>query len=393
MRYTKGLFGFSADPMTFGHLDVIQKSLAECETLVVLIANNPKKEASYIFSLEERAALTRRAIQTLPKDLQSRITVMTTSGLLIDTYLTEHCDVIVRGIRNSHDELFENEQRSLYTVMLPALADRFLYIEADPAYSAISSSWVKELVRSNVDVSGLVPVSVKAALEFRLHQQQFIGITGPIASGKTTKAKELVELLRSQNTEAHHIAIDDLVRALYTEDSLGAQAVRERIITHFGNTVGTENGTAINTTELTRAVFSGSAEEVATCRMYIEQLTAPHVMRLFRKRIHDLSGIIFVEWSDYVSQNLLPLVNNTVVLVDTPLETREQYAAKRGLDIALFQKINDAQKSAAEIDRLVAQSSADTGFGRCIVMNPEISVDEIVKHILSIQSPLFTQSS
>lgn len=393
MHYKKGLFGFSADPITLGHLDVIQKSLVECETLVVLVANNPKKSADYIFSLEERAALTRSAIETLPQELQSRIMVVTTPGLLIDAYLTQHCDVIVRGIRNSHDELFENEQRSLYTVMLPILSDRFLYIEADPAYSAISSSWVKELVRLHVDVSALVPLVVKAALEFRLHEQKFIGITGPIASGKTTTATALVSHLESLLVDAHHIAIDDLVRTLYTEDSLGAQAVRDQIIARFGSVVAKNSGAAINTAELARTLFTGDAENIAANRMFVEQLTAPHIMRLFREHIHGVSGVLFVEWSNYLSQNLLPLVNNTVILLDTDLETRQAYAAKRGLDAELFQTMNQTQKNAKEIHEAITESCAAYRYGRCIVMNPETPVDEIVDQILSIQSLPFTQSS
>ena len=393
MHYKKGLFGFSADPITLGHLDVIQKSLVECETLVVLVANNPKKSADYIFSLEERAALTRSAIETLPQDLQARITVVTTPGLLIDVYLTENCDAIVRGIRNSHDELFENEQRSLYTVMLPALSDRFLYIEADPAYSAISSSWVKELVRSHVDVSALVPLTVKAALEFRLHEQKFIGITGPIASGKTTVAGALVSHLESLLIDAHHIAIDDLVRTLYAEDSLGAQAVRDQIIACFGNTVADRGGAAINTAALTRAVFAGNAETIAANRLFLEQLTAPHIMRLFRERIHGLSGILFVEWSDYLSQNLLPLLNNTIILIDTPYETRVQYATKRGIDPTLFETINQTQKSAAEMHEYIANSCANDAYGRCIVMSSETPKDEIIDQILAIQSLPFPQGS
>ena len=393
MQYKKGLFGFSADPITLGHLDVIQKSLLECETLVVLIANNPKKEAEYTFSLEERTVLTAAAIETLPQELQSRITVISTPGLLVDVYLTENCDVIVRGIRNSHDELFENEQRSLYTIMLPALSNRFLYIEADAAYSAISSSWVKELVRSHVDVSALVPLNVKAALEFRLHEQKFIGITGPIASGKTTAATTLVDRLKESLIDAHHIAIDDLVRTLYKEDSLGAQAVRNQIIARFGSAVAKDSDTTINTTELTRALFSGNAEEIAKNRMFIEKLTAPHVMRLFRERIRGLSGMILVEWSDYLSQNLLPLVNNTVILLDTDLKTRERYATKRGLEETLFQTINQTQKSAADMHDFITRSSTEYGYGRCIVMNPETPIDEMVDRILSIQSLPFTQSS
>ncbi len=393
MRYKKGLFGFSADPITLGHLHVIEKSLEQCETLVVLVANNPKKEAAYTFSLEERAALTAAAIETLPQDLQSRITVISTSGLLVDVYLTEHCDVIVRGIRNSHDELVENEQRSLYTIMLPELSDRFLYIEADQAYSAISSSWAKELVRSHVDISALVPLNVKAALEFRLHEQKFIGITGPIASGKTTAATTLVHQLKESLIDAHHIAIDDLVRALYTEDSLGAQAARDQIITRFGSTVEKDSGTAINTAELARALFSGSLEDIATHRSFVEELTAPHITRLFRERIRGLAGIILVEWSDYLSQNPLSLVNNTVILLDTDLKTRKRYAAKRGLEETLFQTINQIQKSAAEMHELITQSSTEYGRGRCIVMNPETPVDEIIDQILSIQSLPFTQSS
>ncbi len=390
MRYKKGLFGFSADPITLGHLDVIQKSLEHCEKLVVLVANNPKKKAEYTFSLEERDALTRATIETLPHELQTRITVITTPGLLIDVYLTEDCDVIVRGIRNSHDELFENEQRSLYTVMLPTLSDRFLYIEANPVYSAISSSWVKELVRSHVDVSALVPLVVKAALEFRIHEQKFIGVTGPIASGKTTAARALVNHLTNLSIDAHHIAIDDLVRALYEEDSLGAQAVRNQIIARFGQDIAEHNNTAINTHALTRALFSGTPETVAEHRAFLETLTAPHVMRLFRNAVHGKSGFFFVEWSDYVSQNLLPLVNNTVILIDTDDDTRAHYATQRGIEPELFAAINNTQRTTAEMHTFIQHAHTAGTHGRCIVMNQETPEDAVIEHILSIQSLPFT---
>jgi pantetheine-phosphate adenylyltransferase len=145
------VFPGSFDPVTTGHVDLIQRASRMFDRLVVGVLVNSAKQP--LFSKEERVAMLREI--TVDQD---NIEVSSFEGLLVDFVKEQHADAIVRGLRTPGD--FEYE--------LPlAQANHKLSVQADtiflasaPEYSYISSSAVRELLRYQADISGYVPETV-----------------------------------------------------------------------------------------------------------------------------------------------------------------------------------------------------------------------------------------
>lgn len=142
------VFPGSFDPVTCGHMDLIQRASRMFDRLVIGILVNSAK--SPLFTMEERA----RMLKELTKEYDN-IEVCAFQGLLVDFVRQQNAVAIVRGLRSCGD--FEYE--------LPwAQANHAIYERADtvflataPEHSYISSSAVKELLRYQADVSGMVP--------------------------------------------------------------------------------------------------------------------------------------------------------------------------------------------------------------------------------------------
>ena len=148
----------SFDPITNGHLDLIQRGSRLAGKLVVAILRNRAK--SSLFSVEERAEMLREVVQPYPN-----VEVDSFDGLLADYAKERHANLIFRGIRAISD--YENElQMALMNRRLcPEVETVFLM--AGEAYSFVSSHMIKEVVSLGGDVAGLVPPIVASRLAGR----------------------------------------------------------------------------------------------------------------------------------------------------------------------------------------------------------------------------------
>ncbi|MEX2421688.1 MAG: pantetheine-phosphate adenylyltransferase [Actinomycetota bacterium] len=147
------------DPVTNGHLDIIERASMRFEALVVGVLDNPAKEP--LFTAEERVGLLKEATQGLPN-----VEVEAFSGLLVDHVTRRGQDVVVvKGLRALTD--FE------YEIQMAQMNHRLagvetLFMTTSPQWSFLSSSLVKEVARFGGDVSGLVPSPVAERLAERL---------------------------------------------------------------------------------------------------------------------------------------------------------------------------------------------------------------------------------
>jgi pantetheine-phosphate adenylyltransferase len=147
------------DPVTNGHLDIIERAAARFDALVVGVLDNPAKEP--LFNAEERVGLLKEATQRL-----SNVEVEAFSGLLVDHVTRRGPDVVVvKGLRAVTD--FE------YEIQMAQMNHRLagvetLFMTTSPQWSFLSSSLVKEVSRFGGDVSGLVPPAVAERLTERL---------------------------------------------------------------------------------------------------------------------------------------------------------------------------------------------------------------------------------
>src|SRR5688572_1385691 len=287
----RGLVALSADPATFGHLDLIARSAAKCRELVVLVANNDRKLGSYCFPLAERTAMVERAVGEAGI---GNVRVVGSSGLLVDVYLREGCDRLFRGVRNEKDVDYEEEQAQLNRMILPALDGRIEYVEAARDLKLVSSTLVKAFVDLYLDVDKFVPMFVKRMLEEKRLEQKRITVTGGIAVGKSWVAAELASQAAAAGPAAKHINVDQLLRDVYDEASPGAQVVRDALAKQFGEAVLAPDGMTVDRRRLAEFLFVRGADDH---RQFVTDLTMPHVARKYREAIASCKGLVILEWA------------------------------------------------------------------------------------------------
>ncbi len=378
--YHTGLFPLSADPITFGHLELMRTASEQCKELIVLIANNDDKLSHYTFTLDERTNMTERAVHDA--GLQN-IRVLQTTGLLTDVFMREHCDVVFRGVRHVNDATTERELAALYGHIYPVILDKFIFLPTPEAFRHVSSSWVKHFVRLGVDVSPYVPLFIKALLEERLNAQIKIGITGTIAVGKSFIATQLVKQLQDQGQPAHHISADKLLHQVYAEASPGAQTVRDALAQKFGDAVLSSDRRLVNRPVLAQHLFADTTGPIGIG--WVQQLVLPHVERLYRQAIAGLTGFIIVEWAQFVEMDMLNWVNNNIILVRS--DERSAFAAQRALSADYVTGAARLQFDPDQKQTGIEHAITQQHYGRCIhyknsTTNSPATIEQLARDVL-----------
>ncbi|HZU39651.1 MAG TPA: pantetheine-phosphate adenylyltransferase [Solirubrobacteraceae bacterium] len=149
------------DPVTYGHLDVIQRASAMYDELIVAVVNIPWRKGRTVFSIEERVGFLQRATAEL-----SNTSVEPFSTLLVEFARERGAMAIVKGLRAISDFEYELEMNQLNRKQAPDVES--VYLMASAKYSFLSSSGVKELATFGGDLTELVPDEVAQALQERL---------------------------------------------------------------------------------------------------------------------------------------------------------------------------------------------------------------------------------
>ncbi|SCZ76939.1 pantetheine-phosphate adenylyltransferase [Acidaminobacter hydrogenoformans] len=145
---TIAIYPGSFDPVTNGHLDVIERASKLFDEVVVGVLSNSTK--SPMFTAEERARLIEEAVQPFPN-----VRVDHFQGLLVDYVKSHQIDVIIKGLRAISD--FEAEFQMAAMNRHLGQGTETVFLMTDVHYSYLSSSLVKEVFRFNGDIKGLVP--------------------------------------------------------------------------------------------------------------------------------------------------------------------------------------------------------------------------------------------
>ncbi|MCS6952036.1 MAG: pantetheine-phosphate adenylyltransferase [Bryobacterales bacterium] len=156
---TVAIYPGSFDPITNGHLDLIERGARLFDRLIVAILRNEGKEP--LFTAEERVEMLRHVLRDF-----ANVEVDAFEGLLVDYAARKGASVIVRGIRAVSDYEYELQMALMNRRLAPEIETVFLM--AGEAYSFISSRLVKEVASLGGDVSGLVPPLVEARLRERV---------------------------------------------------------------------------------------------------------------------------------------------------------------------------------------------------------------------------------
>jgi pantetheine-phosphate adenylyltransferase len=154
-RETIAVYPGSFDPLTNGHVDIIQRGARLFDRIIIAILLNLEK--SPLFTVDERVAIARAAFVD-----RSNVEVDTFDGLLVDYARRRHAGVIVRGLRAISDFEYELQMALMNRRLSPDVETVFM-MPAEP-YTYVSSRLVKEVVALGGSVTGLVPEGVEARL-------------------------------------------------------------------------------------------------------------------------------------------------------------------------------------------------------------------------------------
>jgi pantetheine-phosphate adenylyltransferase len=157
---TRAVYPGSFDPLTNGHLDLIERSLRIFDELIVAVVTNPAKTAT--FSDEERVEMIREATQG------RNVEILVFEGLLVDFVMRVGARAIVRGLRAVSDFEYEFQMALMNRKLREEIETVFLM--PHEAYSYISSRLIKEVAGYGGSVTGLVPPGVEKRLAERFRR-------------------------------------------------------------------------------------------------------------------------------------------------------------------------------------------------------------------------------
>ena len=153
----------SFDPVTLGHLDIIERTARHFDDVIVAVIRNPQKSKS-LFTLEERQEMLREVTAHL-----GNVQIEFFKGLLVDFAKENGAEAIVKGLRAMTDFDYELQMAQMNHEL--SGIDTF-FISTSPQHSFLSSSLVKEVAKYGGDVSSMVPPSVMRRLAHRFEESR-----------------------------------------------------------------------------------------------------------------------------------------------------------------------------------------------------------------------------
>ena len=156
-----GFYPGSFDPITNGHLDVIERACKLVDTLVVGVGVNLSKKP--LFSHADRLALLDQTLAPIGKRTDTEFKIVDFSGLMVDAARANGAKLILRGLRDTTDYNFEMQMVGMNAQMAPDLQTVFL--PSSPHVRHISATLVREIAQLGGDISKFVPPNVLQALK------------------------------------------------------------------------------------------------------------------------------------------------------------------------------------------------------------------------------------
>ena len=148
----------SFDPITLGHLDIIKRTAAVFDKVIIGVLINKAKKP--LFSIEERVELIKEVTKDIPN-----VEIVSFNGLLIEFSDKMKADVIVRGIRAVSDFEYEMQLSQANSALCEDI--KTVFLTTKPEYNFISSSTIKEILNNGGDISKFVPKAVNDYLTRR----------------------------------------------------------------------------------------------------------------------------------------------------------------------------------------------------------------------------------
>lgn len=146
------LYTGSFDPITNGHLNIIQKATKLFDKIIILIANNAKK--NYLFDIDDRISMLKKSLSHF-----DNIQIEYSDGLIVDAIEKYQANCVIRGIRNSSDFDYEHQMANMNKQLNNKCETIFLIPDAE--YASISSTLVKEIALNNGNIKNFIPLEIQ----------------------------------------------------------------------------------------------------------------------------------------------------------------------------------------------------------------------------------------
>ncbi len=163
----RAIYPGSFDPITNGHLDIIERGCKLFDEIIVAILVNPNKQP--LFSIEEREEILSEVLETINHH-SCTILIEDFQGLLVQYAVKKNADVIVRGIRAVSDYEYELQMALMNRRLEPQIETVFMMPAEE--YSYVSSRLVKEVFSLGGKIEGLVPSSVEKRMQLKIKRQK-----------------------------------------------------------------------------------------------------------------------------------------------------------------------------------------------------------------------------
>jgi pantetheine-phosphate adenylyltransferase len=330
----KAIYAFSGDPITYGHIDIIERASKAFDKIVVGIGVNPGKQ--YTFNLEERTDMAQKSLKKLPN-----VEVVSFQGLLVDYAYEHNIPVVIRGLRNQKD--YEDERELHQNGASQKLGVETFILLGRPELAHVSSSAVRALQKEQGNVLEYVPLYVKQRLEERISGQYIIGLTGAIGSGKSYVGRKLEEFAKGRGIALHNIELDTVGHQILSGlQQPRYQEVRRAIAECFGTRVISGNG-EINRKALGEIVFNNTQK----LKQLNDIMQLPVSVRT-RREIYGKKGIVLLNAALIAESDSAYQCNNNVILVEA--EKDVQIKRLRNRDSLTEEQIERRVKSQYDYD-------------------------------------------
>ena len=366
-KQSKALYAFSADPITNGHINVVERISNTFDHVIVGIGRNPLK--SYLFSLDERLALAKESLSHL-----SNVKVVAFQGMVVDFASEQGANIIIKGIRNATDFDYEQTHHLVGASQQAGIDTHLLF--ADPALSHVSSSAVKAIQVEHGTLNHYVPLVVKFALEAKISNQLIIGVTGEIASGKSTLCEQLMKVDIDKGLPVHNIDMDKMGHALLQDASTPMhQQTSQLVIERFGSDICIDG--VIDRKLLASKIFGDSKALNDLNTLLIKPMTV-----LLRKSLYGKQGLILLNGALIAEADLLEVCNNNLVVTTTTPEQQEIRLKNRGYSPQQIINRRSSQWSFSAKKKAITNSIAQHHFGHLWIRDtsckPEIKSAELL---------------
>lgn len=353
--HTKALYAFSADPITNGHVNIVERISETFHSVIVAIGKNPNK--SYTFTENERLALAKQSLGHLPN-----VEVVSINCMLVDFARSQGAKVIVKGVRNAADFNYEQTLHQVGESQKLNVDTHLLF--ADPKLAHVSSSIVKGIQQEHGDIRSYVPLPVKNALEVRISKQWVVGITGSPACGKSTVCEEMVKLGAKKGLDIHNIELDYIGHKVFEDLTIPLhREVRDELKHQYGSEILDSNG-KVNRKRLAHYVFNDYDS-----RIYLNKLMATPINILLRQEMKGKEGIILLNGALLYEGDYLEYCNNRVFVIDADKQDQEDRMKLRGLTEQQINLRLTSQKTGQQKVNGVKYSIKRHNFGHVMKVN------------------------